>query len=184
MNNPWAQPPLPSDWHVMPTHPVRVVPYFLAPLWEERLAARREEERERRLKLQKQRNGYAKGSVDESSVVHVPKDLRSKMKRAKAAKGLLFDLEEDIRSFVAGWQANDGRERTVSFGSAVDVDEAICTDDSEDDIVFVGRNGKTHDDPPSPKVSKSREDMVLVDDMLAEKLVFGALADDKGAKFG
>jgi R3H-associated N-terminal domain len=85
MNNPWAQPPLPSDWHVMPTHPVRVVPYFLAPLWEERLAARREEERERRLKLQKQRNGYAKGSVDESSVVHVPKDCYLIWKKTFAA---------------------------------------------------------------------------------------------------
>ena len=125
------------------------------------------EERERR--QQHRANNPADGAS------RVPQDLRKKMKRGKAAKGLLHDLEEEIRSFVASW-GEERRARSVSFNSEF----------SDDDIVFIGRNGQMRDEPPSPKASSPGydRDMVMLNNMLAEKLVFDAPVDDKGASFG
>ena len=165
LNNPWAQPPLPTDWEVHPTYPrYQEVPYFLAPLWDAREAARRDEE-------QKHRNRKAKGVKEEVvKVGHVPKELREKLKRAKAAKGLLMDLEEEVRKFVESWEKKQEDMR----------DEGLHDVDSdEDEIVFVGRHGQMHDLPPSPKAGRKERELLR-----KEKLVFDSLADDNAAGFG
>ena len=161
IGNPYAEPPLPADWEVRPTYPVHSVPYYLAPLWDARYAKESATRKEKvHVKELKKREAVV-GSG------HVPRDLKEKLKRAKGAKGLLQDLELEVRSFVASWELREQEGRPAS---------ATPQDDSEDEeIVFVGRQGETHDRP-----SSSGSD----DFLEPEKLIFDALEGDQGASFG
>jgi hypothetical protein len=151
---------LPSDWEVRPTHPVHSVPYFLAPLWDAEYA-RLSESRKKRAEAAK-----APKTSDEAVAAKVTQDLRSKLKRSRGAKGLLQDLEEEVRGFVEKWEA---KQRQLEK-------EGLIEPDSEDEeIVFVGRNGVMSDEQ-----RRSRELEVLEKD----KLVFQSLVDDHGAAFG
>lgn len=100
---------------------------------------------------------------------HIPKEVRTKLKRARAAKGLLQDLEEDVRHFVQQWSEKQIRLHNEGLH---DVD----SDTSDDEVVFVGRNGLMHDSP-----SRRKE---VQNEPRRDKLVFDGLADDKGASFG
>ena len=169
LNNPWAQPPLPSDWEVHPTYPRHTVPYFLAPLWDADMAARNASSR-------KKGRASTKTAPQENPASQVPKELREKLKRAKAAKGLLQDLEQEVRKFVESW---DKKQKKLHQEGLQDIDS-----EDEEEIVFVGRNGQMHDMPPSPQ-SKSKHCSVVEDeDVKREKLVFDSLANDHGASFG
>lgn len=97
----------------------------------------------------------------------IPRELREKLKRAKAAKGLLKDLEEQIRVFVKNWedQSKDGDEHEL--------------DSEDEEIVFVGRNGQMNDIPSSPKIGLEESDAER-----EQRLIFNSLADDQGASFG
>ena len=160
LGNPHAQPPLPSDWEVRPTHPVQSVPYFLAPLWDAEYA-RLSEGRKKRAEAAK-----APKTSNEAVAAKVTQDLRSKLKRSRGAKGLLQDLEEEVRGFVEKWEA---KERQLEK-------EGLIEPDSEDEeIVFVGRNGAMSDEK-----RRSKQEEVLEKD----KLVFQSLVDDHGAAFG
>ena len=97
----------------------------------------------------------------------VPKELRETLRRAKAAKGLLKDLEEQVRLFVKNWE--DERK---------DVSEHEL-DSEDEEIVFVGRNGQMNDEPASPKIGIEESDAER-----DQRLVFDSLADDQGASFG
>jgi hypothetical protein len=156
---PNAQPPLPSDWEVRPTHPVHTISYYLAPLWEQGLR-RRAEEAAAEKKREAERRSGAQGQRG-----RVPQELRQKLKRSKGAKSLLQELEEEVRSFVREWERTQRREEG----------KAETELDSEDEeIVFVGRNGTMSDEQ-----RKSAEEVLE-----REKLVFDSLADDHGASFG
>lgn len=159
LSNPYAQPPLPSDWEVRPTYPVRSVPYFLAPMWDERMQ-KRQLERE-----SKSKSKLVDASAQPSTAV--PRHLREKLKRARGAKLLLQDLEEEVRLFVEKWNERQRRSQ---------MDELPDPDSSDDEVVFIGRNGEMHDFPASPRVSE--------DSIPMEKLVFDSLEDDHGASFG
>ena len=164
MNNPWAQPPLPSDWEVHPTHPRRTVPYFLAPLWDAEMAARSV--------LAHQKHGTEdKSKGPEIGAGKVPKELREKLKKTKAAKGLLQDLEEEVRKFVKKWEE---KEKQLVMEGLHDIES------EDDEIVFVGRSGQMHDMPSSPKSKKVKEE----EEIKRDKLVFDSLATDHGASFG
>lgn len=165
LNNPWAQPPLPSDWEVHPTYPKHNVPYYLAPLWDANLPQRQEAERKRRAAMKKH--------VEGQSETHgkVPKELREKLKKAKAAKGLLQVLEEEVRKFIKTWE-----EKTQ-----VKENEVVPEVDSEDEeIVFIGRNGYMPDMPPSPEASY----FFVEKEIQTDRLIFDSMADDHGASFG
>jgi hypothetical protein len=156
---PNAQPPLPSDWEVHPTHPVHTISYYLAPLWEQGLRRRAEEaaagkkrEAERRSGVQGQRG-------------RVPQELRQKLKKSKGAKSLLQELEEEVRTFVREWERRQRRE---------DGKAEMELDSEDEEIVFVGRDGTMSDEQ-----RKSAEEVLE-----REKLVFDSLADDHGASFG
>lgn len=96
----------------------------------------------------------------------IPKELKQRLKRSRAAKGLLQDLEEQVRHFIQQWEE---KRRTLE-------DEAVIEPDSEDEeIVFVGRNGQMHDMHSS---RHSRQDL------RPEKLLFDSLENDHGASFG
>jgi hypothetical protein len=158
LSNPYAQPPLPSDWEVRPTYPVHTVPYYLAPLWDAGLAARNAEKK-RKGKSEK------KGAAADEATGKVPRELREKLKRSRGAKGLLQDLEEEVRRFVEKWEAKEAKMEQ----------EGLVDPDSEDDeIVFVGRNGQMND-MRSPRSSGEIE---------REKLLFHSPVDDHGASFG
>ena len=162
LNNPWAQPPLPSDWEVHPTYPRHTVPYYLAPLWDHDAKARAE------AKKRAQANAMKKAQEQDEGQAKIPRELREKLKKAKAAKGLLRDLEEQVRMFVKNF---DGKSHEVK-------NEDLDSEDEE--IVFVGRNGKMQDVPPSPKFRDSMDE----EDFARDRLVFESLEHDKGANFG
>ena len=102
----------------------------------------------------------------------VPKDLREKLKKRKAAKGLLQDLEEQVRKFVGDWE-----ERRKAKGQ----EQPPEMDSEDEEIVFVGRNGQMHDMPPSPRANKND---LYGEDGERNKLVFYSSPDDHGASFG
>lgn len=166
INNPWAQPPAPGDWSVQPTHPRHdPLPYYLAPLWESHYANKQPSQSLRRAK--KVEPGH-----DEEKI-RVSKELRQSLKHARAARGLLQDLEEDIRRFLEKW--NDQQLERETNNS-----EQSEFEDSDEEIVFVGRNGQMHD------AHRRREKSQLDQDALQEgqKMVFESLAQDSGAVFG
>nr|POE54396.1 hypothetical protein CFP56_41335 [Quercus suber] len=161
LNNPYAQPPLPADWEVRPTYPRQSVPYFLAPLWDAEYA-RATSERKKRADAAK-----APASKEEAKVQKVTQELRAKLKKSRGAKGLLQDLETEVRGFVEQWEE---KKQQLEREGLVDT-----TDSEDDEIVFVGRHGAMSDDR-----RQERADEALKKD----KLIFESLVDDHGAAFG
>ncbi|KAF3386492.1 hypothetical protein F1880_000087 [Penicillium rolfsii] len=169
LHNPWAEPPSPHDWTIQPTYPRHdPMPYYLAPLWDVHYA--------------KMADHHSARKNAQTPMKHrVPKDLRLKLKHARAARGMLQDLEDDIRLFIRQW--NDKQIFLASEGLA-DAPE-IETEDSEDEIVFVGRNGQMHDAPErKQKLQQMREQMNLHHERDGEKMVFESLVEDRAAGFG
>lgn len=105
-------------------------------------------------------------SPAEEAASNVPKEVRSKLKHARAAKGLLQDLEEEVRVFLQRWNDKEAQSRE---------DGLHDVDSEEEEIVFVGRNGQMHDSPAGEKV---------LDGLQRQKLVFDGLEKDRGAGFG
>ena len=169
MNNPWATPPLPSDWEVRPTYPIRSVPYYLAPLWD---AAEFQRSVEEKMSHRKGKAAYKRGrshmTPAEEAASNVPKEVRAKLKRARAAKGLLMDLEEQVRLFLQKWGEKEERRKEEGLADA---------DSEEEEIVFVGRNGVMHDSP-------GRKQKEEAENVARQKMLFDGLEDDKGASFG
>jgi hypothetical protein len=112
----------------------------------------------------------------EEVAISIPKEVRAKLKRAKAAKGLLQDLEETVRAFVQKWNQREARLREEGL------DDVPLTSDSEEDeeIVFIGRNGAMHD---SPGRQQRQKEEGWDETISTEKMVFDGLDNDKGAAF-
>ena len=185
LNNPHAEPPLPQDWEIRPTYPVRRVPYYLAPLWdaaEFQRAVERNAKGRRNTRSSRKRPGV---SPFEEDAINISREVRNRLKHARSAKGLLQDLEDDVRVFVAKWNDRERRLREEglhdaplslpirSKHSAIESD----TEQEEEEIVFVGRAGVMSDSP-------GRKQKEEEENLLTEKLVFEGLEDDKGAAFG
>jgi len=157
LGNPWAEPPTSKDWEV-PIPKPRRVQYSLASHWDEhRARAEREKMQQHRTRVMQEQDPFS----------HVPRELREKLRRARGAKGLLKDLEEQIREFVQKW---DESQRQLEADGFADVDTS-----EDEEIVFVGRNGQTKEaqSPGSPRSQARKERMIL-----------DSLADDQGASFG
>jgi hypothetical protein len=166
LHNPWAEPPSPNDWMPQPTHTRHEpMPYFLAPLWDKHYAH-----------IERRSPGDAKTERH-----HIPKELRLKLKHARAARGMLQDLEEDIRQFIERWNERQLVRQKDGLADAPSSSE----EDSEDEVVFVGRNGQMHDSPDRRKKLQSmRETMSSHNERDGEKMVFESLVDDRAAGFG
>lgn len=162
LDNPWAQPPLPIDWEVQPTYRRQVVPYFLAPLWDADAFHRNVD---RKMKNKRQTGSRAGVSPAEEAASNVPKEVRSRLKQARAAKGLLQHLEGEVRNFLQEWREKEAKRRQVGL-------EDIDSD--EEEIVFVGRNGRMHDIPHEADTIK---------DPGRDKLIFDGLANAPAASF-
>lgn len=86
---------------------------------------------------------------------------------------MLQDLEEDIRRFLEKW--ND-TQLELQLNSA----ENSEFEDSDEEIVFVGRNGQMHDSHRRKETAKDLNEGVQD----GQKMVFESLAHDSGAVFG
>lgn len=114
------------------------MPYYLAPLWDVHYA----------------HVDRSKPSV-KTTKHQIPKDLRVKLKHARAAHGMLQDLEEEIRQFIQSRQEEE-------------------YEDSDEEIVFVGRNGQMHESG-ARRQRRSNE---------RERKVLESAMDDRAAGFG
>jgi hypothetical protein len=112
----------------------------------------------------------------------VSREVRQGLKHARAARGMLHDLEEEIRQFLERWNERQLliREGRLDDGSAIDSD--FDNGDSDEEIVFVGRNGQMYDSPPGRKTRAASG--LDADEARGEKMVFESLAHDRGAVFG
>ena len=140
--------------------------------------------------LKSRQNLPAHGTARTRGQGDVPRELKDKLKRAKAAKGLLRDLEEQVRHFVENWQAKNesGPESRRGGGR-----RGSATDSSDEEIVFVGRHGKMRDVPASPKFLDGEDSspsdidndaQAAPNGSSVETLVFDSLASDRSAGFG
>ncbi|KAJ5144885.1 hypothetical protein N7448_002277 [Penicillium atrosanguineum] len=165
LHNPWAEPPSSKDWDILPTYPRHdPMPYYLAPLWD--------------VHYSKMADHAPKTVVDKH---RVPRELRTKLKHARAARGMLQDLEDEIRLFIRKWNEKQLFLRSEGLQDAPE----SSSDDSEDEIVFVGRNGQMHDSPErKQKLQQLREEMSLHHERDGEKMVFESLVEDRSAGFG
>ncbi|KEY78231.1 hypothetical protein BA78_0057 [Aspergillus fumigatus] len=170
LHNPWVEPPAPSDWAVQPTYPRHdPMPYYLAPLWDMKYA-----HLDRTSSRQTQ-----KGTRHEKH--RVPKELRMRLKHARAARGMLQDLEEDIRQFIQTWSEKQLMLRKEGLEDA----PLSSEDESEDEVVFVGRNGQMHDSPEhKTRLRELRANLSQHNERDGEKMVFESPVDDRAAGFG
>ncbi len=139
---PNVQPPLPSDWQIHPTHRVLpTVPYQLAQYWDKGLRERAEAQHRQRKNAA---GGSATSSFGDTEAGHVPRDLRATAKRTPAVKSFLRVLEEPVRQFVVE------RGLAVPTGGGKEGGESSSdeTDPDDEEIVFVGRNGRMRDGKP------------------------------------
>ena len=122
---PNVQPPLPSDWLPLPTHRVLPpVPYQLAAYWD-------------RLSSRPTKPSQSSPPGAEAEVGRVPRDLRNTAKRTPAVKSWLRVLEEPVREFVVEHELLVVKREEDGDGNGSDK-----TDTDDEEIVFVGRNGR------------------------------------------
>jgi len=164
---PMVEPPLPSDWEVRPTYPVRTVPYYLCSLWDAGVKQAAEERRiAQHLQKKASANSRARATSTESHTGRVPQDLKAKLKKSKGAKTLLQDLEEEVRKFIHEYE---NKSRKLSDHNASDAE----FDSEDEEIVFIGRNGTMSD----------RQRKAAEQELQREKLVwesFGGVNDKRG----
>ncbi|OJD22066.1 hypothetical protein ACJ73_06592 [Blastomyces percursus] len=207
LHNPWVQPPSAIDWQVQPTYERRTVPYYLAPLWDSHFAAREQA---------RNNNGPRKTNNDDGMSdiqSQIPKELRLRLKHARAARGLLRDLEEEVRRFVERYYEQQALSSQNEEGGDLDGAHWLLSDedkweklqdktetetetekerDSDDDeIVFVGRRGQmrnAYTNQPGDKGCPRRMNHSDMDHLNkekdGEKMVFESLEDDRAAGFG
>ena len=164
MNNPYAEPPQAKDWEVHPTHSVRHVPYYVASLWDAGLARQHSQRKTHAAKVQARSKTVANKPTAPGIV---PKELREKLKRSRGAKGLLMDIECEVRSFIEAWEEKERK--------AEDEGLPADPDTSDDEIVFVGRNGQ---------MSDTRSRTQGPGDVKRELMVFETPEEDHGGRFG
>lgn len=167
LNNPWAQPPSASDWVVQPTHPRHdPVPYYLAPLWDAHFAHREQSKTSRSLR----------NTDNNPEQARISKEVRKRLKHARAARGLLQDLEEGIRRFIQSWNEKQRKLQNRNQHGASSDDDV----DSEDEVVFLGRNAEKRDRlPPRKQNSGSASE-----ERDGEMMVFESPVHDRGGVFG
>lgn len=139
------------------------MPYYLAPLWDVHYA-------------HIDRSSKGSKSSTNNAKHRIPRDLRIKLKHARAARGMLQDLEEEVRGFIRTYH-----ERQVSAEKEEGMNADALDEDSEDEVVFVGRNGQMHDSPSGRGRFDPRP---RTDGPDTEKMVLESPLDDRGAGFG
>ncbi|KAI5307725.1 hypothetical protein KEM55_007586, partial [Ascosphaera atra] len=200
LNNPWAQPPDPSDWDITPTYPRHAVPYHLAPLWDAHYA-------------KNVSSKHASKPANEHQHF-VPREFRAKLKHARAARGILKDLEEEVRSFIVDAEnakarvpdaaavdgvtddsassspseldtsvVNANRYNALDVASSDDDDEGVFSDPEdgdEEEIVFAGRDRAVQRHFHAHHTQAARASAKRP----GQRMILDSLVDDQGASFG
>ncbi|PNY28338.1 Uncharacterized protein TCAP_01737 [Tolypocladium capitatum] len=174
---PNAQPPLPADWEVRPTHPIHHVPYQLAQFWD-RGARQRVEDRAAQLQAARKKQQRAAGSATGLGPGEVPRDLRETAKRSPAARGWVRALEEPVRRFLAAEQ--DRRRLRQEDDSA-----AEGMDSEDEEIVFVGRSGAMRElrQKREPDVRYKMARREVEHETVDSGVVFDSFGDGEGAAY-
>lgn len=177
------------------------MPYYLAPLWDaaEFQRAVESHSKGRRNTRSSRRNKHPTLGVSpfEEDAINISRDVRNRLKHARSAKGLLQDLEEDVRGFLVKWNERECRLRSEGLHDAplthelpvrskpkpAHEDSALVSDTEGEDeeIVFIGR---TSNNTITVSDSPGRKQRELEENLLSEKMVCEGLENDKGAAFG
>ncbi|TPX14141.1 uncharacterized protein E0L32_000535 [Thyridium curvatum] len=183
MHVPNAQPPLPTDWHVRPTHPVRNhLPYHVAAHWEQRgLRQRAEEDRAAAAARRKRAAGIVPGHAAEAG--RVPRDLRATAKKTPAVRAWVRVLEEPVRRLLE--ESNAAAAAAAAAAAEAESkkkkrDEA--SSDDEEEIVFSGRKSKKAVAAVAAAGVK-RAHREVRDRPVDQGMVFDALGDDETSAF-
>ncbi|KAL1648378.1 hypothetical protein SLS58_002131 [Diplodia intermedia] len=155
LNNPHAQPPLPSDWEVRPQYQFHYVPYAVASYWDKELAARNAARNTKGVK--------PAVSKEEEAAADALKEVRERLKKKRAARNMLEDIEREVRNFVEKWEDKARKDEQ---------DDLMDPDSEDEQIVFVGRNGQMSD-------MRAAEE-----ELRKDLMVFDSLANDRSAAFG
>lgn len=146
------------------------MPYYLAPLWEVHYSHL------------DQRGG---GKIQRTEKHQIPKELRRRLKHARAARGMLQNIEEDIRTFIHQWNQKQLLLRQEGLQDAPQSGDEDEKEDSDDEVVFVGRGGQMHDSPTrKTRFREIREAMSTHNERDGEKMVFESSVEDRAAGFG
>ena len=165
------------------------MPYYLAPLWDAHYAAKEQARVSRRKAHARSKShkddGGGTGAADDE-MHQISKELRLRLKHARAARGMLQDLEDDIREFLKSWKekqvvkAPDASAGSSRMGTEQNQTADVDTDDEDDEVVFVGRKSAAKQ-PPRGDRDPALDECNSSD---CEKLVFESSADDHAAGFG
>lgn len=170
LHNPWVQPPSAEDWQVQPTCPRHgTVPYYLAPLWDTHFAKLDKNKGSGKGKKRGKKGKRGMIDANEPHESPVPKELRLRLKHARAARGMLRDIEDTIRAFLLRHNDKqtmlreegladapsvlsdedddwvDGQMGASMSEASVRSGEGVWSDDTDDEVVFVGRSGQMSD---------------------------------------
>lgn len=129
----------------------------------------------------------------EAEKLKAAREVRARLKRARAARGMLQDLEEEIREFVKVWverrqQLLSSRTGQAGKERGKGKDE-IGIDSEDEEIVFVGRDGRmkgeSDDEGEDEEMVKVGEDEEMKDEEEIEmvKLVLDSPVNDRDAGF-
>ncbi|KAJ9138361.1 Uv-damaged dna-binding protein [Pleurostoma richardsiae] len=167
---PNVEPPLPVDWEVRPTYPVRHVPYHIAQYWDKGLRQQAEEKMAAE-SARRQKTRPAPGAPG-----RVPRELRDTVRKSPGVKSWVRDLEEPVRRFLVERGVGEERDEEDSSDSMTSEDE---------EIVFVGRNGSMRDGGGGRKTRDGwkRAHREVGERPVDTGMVFDSLEDDEGSSF-
>ncbi|RFU76543.1 hypothetical protein TARUN_5707 [Trichoderma arundinaceum] len=188
MHVPNVQPPEPVDWEVHPTHPIHRVPYQLAQFWDHGVR-QRIADKTSKLQAARKKQQLKTGSATGLGVGEVPRDLREYTKRSPVVRTWVKALEEPVRQYMI-----DERRRRLDdqadHSNDEDVDSAAEEMDSDDEeIVFVGRNGRMRDlqqKRAAAAAASARYRMAhreVSQETVDSGLVFDSFGDDESAAY-
>ncbi|KAM0258588.1 hypothetical protein ACHAQJ_003759 [Trichoderma viride] len=189
MHVPNVQPPEPIDWEVHPTHPIHRVPYQLAQFWDHGVR-QRIEDKTAKLQAARKKQQLKAGSATGLGVGEVPRDLRESIKRSPVIHTWVKAIEEPVRQFMVNERRRRQSEHQADNSHDEDVDSAAEEMDSDDEeIVFVGRNGRMRDlqqERAAAAAAAARYRMArreVSQETVDSGLVFDSFGDDETATF-
>lgn len=180
MGVPNVQPPEPADWEVHPTHPIHRVPYQLAQFWDHGVR-QRIQDKTAKLQAARKKQQLKSGSATGLGVGEVPRDLRESTKRSPVIRTWVKALEEPVRQYMV----DERRKRQAEADE--DADSAAEEMDSDDEeIVFVGRNGRMRDLQEKRAATAARcrtAHREVSQETVDSGLLFDSFGDDESAAY-
>ncbi|KAL6904258.1 R3H-associated N-terminal domain-containing protein [Trichoderma evansii] len=183
---PNVQPPEPIDWEVHPTHPIHRVPYQLAQFWDHGVR-QRIQDKTAKLQAARKKQQLKAGSATGLGIGEVPRDLRESTKRSPVIRTWVKALEEPVRQYMVNERQRRRADDQADDSHDEDVDSAAEEMDSDDEeIVFVGRNGRMRDLQQKRAAAAAQYRMAhreVSQETVDSGLLFDSFGDDETAAF-